>query len=387
MSIGKMCRISIGPALLALVLASATAAKAEPQDTETSASQQREAVEKALEDYILGTSFSDPERIRAAFSPTALLLLERENEPLWEVPVAEYAQWFEGREPGQATGRVGEIMDIDIDGEIATAKVEILMPQRGRRYVDLFLLKRFDDRWLIISKTADSAASNRTGERVLLVVSDAPFHGNSRLPAGVSFEEAFRSYEVFRREGYTVDIVSPGGGPVPLAYVETSDAEHRSYVYNSDFMSKLENTFAPADVDPSRYRAIQFIGGSNAMYGVTDNAEIQAIAMAIHDDHGGVISAVCHGTAGLMALKTRSGSPFIKGRKITGFPQEYERPGAPYLAQFPFMMNAAARERGAEFSFGPRGESYVVADDRLITGQNPASSEALAEAVVKRLKG
>jgi Putative intracellular protease/amidase len=250
----------------------------------------------------------------------------------------------------------------------------------------MFLLKRFDDRWLIISKTADSAESNRSGKRVLLVVSDAPFHGTSQYPAGVSFEEAFRSYKVFRREGYTVDILSPGGGPVPLAYIDMSNSEHRSYIYDSDFLSKLEHTLAPAEVDPSRYRAIQFIGGSNAMYRVAENAEIQAIAMAIHDDHGGVISAVCHGTAGLMALKTASGEPFIKGRKITGFPREHEKAGAPYLAHFPFMIDAAAGQRGAEFSFRPRGTSYVVADDRLITGQNPESSEALAEAVVKRLR-
>jgi putative intracellular protease/amidase len=260
------------------------------------------------------------------------------------------------------------------------------MPNREVRFVDLFLMKRIEGDWKIISKTADSAPSNRTGERVLLIVSDARHHGDTDIPAGISFEEAFTAYDVFEREGYTVDFVSPNGGPVPLTYIQMSDPEHMDHIYDTDFMAKLKDTKAPDEVDPGDYRAVQFIGGSNAMYGVPENEAIQAIAMTIYEEQGGVISAVCHGTAGVTALKTKDGRYLVDGKRLTGFPEDYEKKDAAYFDAFPFLIGETVKKRGGAFSFAPKRLPHVIEDGRLITGQNPASSEALAEAVVDRLR-
>ena len=346
----------------------------------------RAMIEETLNDYIIGTSFSEPGRIREAFNPEAVLLLDREDQPIWQVPVETYAAWFERRERGEPTGRIGNILQIDVDGDIATAKAEILVPAREIRYVDLFLLKRLDDGWQIISKTADSAPSEKTGQRVLFIVSAARYHGDTDIPAGVSFSETYKAYQVFEDAGYTVDIVSPEGGPVPLAYINMSDPAQMSYIYDTDFMEKLGHTKSPQEIEPSEYEAVQYIGGANAMYGVHDNAALQAITMAIYEGSGGVISAVCHGTAGITQLRESDGDFLVAGKNVTGYPEAYEKIDADYFKAFPFLMQETIEERGGSFSYGPPNRSHVVTDGRLVTGQNHMSSKDVSEEVIRLLR-
>ncbi|NQY65904.1 MAG: nuclear transport factor 2 family protein [Alteromonadaceae bacterium] len=184
-----------------------------------------EQIEEVLMNYINGTSYSHTAQIEKAFHPQANLLLEKKDTPFWRVPIKEYISWFSDKKPGEFTGRIGEILSIDVDGRVASAKVEIFFPKRKIRYVDMFLLKNISGQWQIISKTAARTEAINHGKRILFIVSNAHFHGKSNKAAGVSFSEIIKAHQAFKLAGYTVDFVSPKGGAIPLSYINTSDPD------------------------------------------------------------------------------------------------------------------------------------------------------------------
>ena len=126
-------------------------------------------------------------------------------------------------------GRVTNIISIDQFEGIASAKLEVLIPNFGKRFIDLLLLKKLENGWKIISKTAGSEVSERTTNKVLLIVSNATRQGQSGLAAGNSFSEVVLAYDGYQKAGYRVDIVSPLGGQVPLSYINPADSLQLKY--------------------------------------------------------------------------------------------------------------------------------------------------------------
>lgn len=340
-------------------------------------------ITQTLNNYIEGTSYNNAAKIKQAFAEDATLILNRQEQEHWLVSPAEYASWFKGKD--KHNGRVGEILSIDVEGDIATAKVEILLPEKTTRYVDTFLLKKLSGVWKVVSKAATKASSDRNGERILFIVSNAEFHGNSQLPTGVSFSEIVKAYHTFQQAGYTVDFVSPKGGAIPLAYINTSEPIHKQYLYNPDFMYAIKHTKLPSQIDPARYVAVHYVGGGNAMYGVADNKAIQGIAMTIYEDQNGIISSVCHGTAGIVNLKTKHGDYLVSGKRISGYPEAYENQSKEYFKQFPFLIQQTVETRGGEFLYSPRNTPHVEVDGRIVTGQNHLSSSLVAEKMIALL--
>jgi len=342
-------------------------------------------IRQTLTNYIQGTSYNRATQIEKAFHPETNLLLEKKDNPLWRVPVKQYISWFESGEVGKFTGRIGEIISIDIAGNVATAKAEIIFPAKKLRYTDFFLLKKLNDNWQIISKTASSGPSVNHGNRILFIVSNAHFHGELDKAAGASFSEIVNAYHTFKQAGYTVDFVSPEGGAIPLAYINTSNELDKKYLYNSDFMYALEHTRSPQQITPEHYKAVHYIGGSSAMYGVADNKAIQAISMEIYEKHSGIISSVCHGTAGIAHLKTSDGKYLVAGKRISGYPDAYENQSAAYFQQFPFKIQQTIEQRAGMFKYGARNTAHVEVDGRIITGQNYLSSALVAEEIIELL--
>jgi len=340
-------------------------------------------VRQTLTNYIQGTSYNRATQIEKAFHPETNLLLEKKDNPLWRVPVKQYISWFESGEVGKFTGRIGEIISIDISGNVATAKAEIIFPAKKLRYTDYFLLKKLDNNWQIISKTASSEPAINHGNRILFIVSNAHFHGELNKAAGASFSEIVNAYHTFKQAGYTVDFVSPEGGAIPLAYINTSNKLDKKYLYNADFMYALEHTRSPQQVTAKHYKAVHYIGGSSAMYGVADNKAIQAISMEIYEKHNGIISSVCHGTAGIAHLKTNDGKYLVAGKRISGYPDAYENQSAAYFQQFPFKIQQTIEHRAGIFKYGARNTAHVEVDGRIITGQNYLSSALVAEKIIE----
>lgn len=344
------------------------------------------AIQQVLHNYIEGTSYNNRPQIAKAFHPDADLLLDKEGQPFNKVPVADYLSWFKPASQGKFNGRIGEILQIDVSGNLATAKVEILIPRQQASFIDVFLLKQVDNQWQIITKAATKQASSQNGVRVLFILSNAHFHGNSKLPAGASFPEIVHAYQTFKQAGYTVDFMSPEGGAVPLAYIDTSNELYKAHLYNSDLMFGLKHTKQAAQLKAQDYRAVHYIGGSNAMYGVADNADIARLVMDIYEQHQGIISAVCHGTAGIVHLKTKDGKYLVDGKRISGYPEDFENKSAAYFQQFPFLIKQTILDRNGSFHVGKQSEAHIEVDGRIITGQNYLSSALVAEAIIKQLK-
>lgn len=344
------------------------------------------SIQQVLRDYIDGTSYNHRQQIARAFHPDADLLLERDAKPISKVPVAEYLTWYKPENQGKFNGRVGEILQIDVNDKLAQAKVEIILPAKKTRFIDMLLLKKIDGQWQIISKAASQQVSQQNAQRILFIVSNAHFHGKSKLPAGASFSEIVNAYHTFKQAGYTVEFVSPEGGAVPLAYIDTSDSLHKQYLYDGEFMFALKNTKKPSHLQAKDFRAVHYIGGSSAMYGVADNTGIAQLVMDIYEKHNGIISSVCHGTAGIVHLKTKDGKYLVEGKRISGYPEDFEKQTAEYFKQFPFLIKRTVLERQGSFHFGKPDEVHVEVDGRVITGQNWQSSEPVAKEIIKQLQ-
>lgn len=248
------------------------------------------------------------------------------------------------------------------------------------------MLKKLGGHWQIISKTATRFPAPTHGRQVLLAVSNVDTMPGTRLSAGNSFAELIHAYSAFRDAGYGVQFVSPEGGAVPLAYIDTSNPEHKTGVYDGDFMWALANTRRPEDVNAADYAALMYIGGSAAMFGVADHPGLKALAVRIYEQQGGIVSAVCHGSAGLADLTLSDGTALVSGKRVTGYPDAFEGKDAAYYKTFPFSIEQRLLARRGLFRHGVRNTSHVEIDGRLITGMNWQSTRDVVAAIIRRLE-
>jgi putative intracellular protease/amidase len=341
------------------------------------------AVKKCIQNYLDGTSYNNPDSIEKAFYSEANLFLSHKDKDLWIVPISEYTTWFKNDKQGQFNGRVGRIISIDLYNNIASAKAEILIPGKKMEFIDLFLLKKIQGEWKIISKSASSLSSNKSGQQILFIVSNAHYYGKSTIATGNSFAEIVNAYNTFKISGYTVDFVSPEGGSIPLAYINTSDSLQKQYLFDSDFMYAIKNTKKPEEIDSKNYKAVYYVGGGSAMYNVPENKQIQTIALKVYEENKGIISSVCHGTAGIVNLKTNDGKYLVAGKKISGYPESFEKQDGEYFKYFPFLIQKTIEERGGTFKFSKGNISHVETDGRIVTGQNFQSSSDVALKIIQ----
>ena len=236
-----------------------------------------------------------------------------------------------------------------------------------------------------IAKADLQQPAGNSQDRILFILASSKVHGNSTIPASISFGEVVHAWDVFQAAGYAVDFVSPKGGDLPIleAYV---GEEVEARLQDERIMDGLRNTLTPTQIDASRYQAVYYVGGSNAMYGVAENPVLQDIAMQVYERNGGVVSAVCHGTAGIVNLTLANGEHLVSGKRISGYPEEDEDQGAAYFKQFPFLIRKTVESRGGLFSAINSYDPYIAVDGRVVTGQNYASAKPVAEAVVEVLR-
>ncbi len=237
-------------------------------------------------------------------------------------------------------------------------------------------------------KEADMSAT-RSGGKILVVMTNHSRYPSRTDKTGLWLTELTHFYDVARAAGWQMDFVSPAGGEVPLDERSLKglymDDAARAHLADPAFMARLKNTLAPDAVNPANYRAIYFTGGHGTMWDFPDNKSLKTISEQIYRQ-GGIVSAVCHGVAGLLPLKDETGKPLIAGRKVTGFSAAEEFLSG-IKSQVPFMLQDELVNRGASYEKALLPfTSYVVVDDRIITGQNPQSSEEIGEAVVNRLR-
>ncbi|MDO1502356.1 type 1 glutamine amidotransferase domain-containing protein [Winogradskyella maritima] len=236
--------------------------------------------------------------------------------------------------------------------------------------------------------SAQVSSERESKGNILFIMSNAKTYGNSDIETGTSFAEIVHAYDVFVKYNYKVDFLTPNGGSIHLGhYYKAKDPLQYRYYNDSDFMAHLNSTLTPSEVNPSQYKAVYYVGGGSAMYQVPENKAIQKISTTIYEQQNGVISAVCHGTAGLVNLKLSDGSYIVEGKQVNGFPDAFERKEKAYYKEFPFSIEQKIIAHGGDFKYSKKGwDSFTIAHDRLITGQDPTASAEVAELVVAKLE-
>ena len=120
---------------------------------------EEDLIRHSIHNYFNGTSFNHISQIEAAFYPDATLYLETGEGVLKRFSVEEYVNLFRKNTPGKFNGRYNKILSIEIEGNLAQVKAEILMPARKRRYIDVFIFRKMEEGlWQIVSKAANSSA-------------------------------------------------------------------------------------------------------------------------------------------------------------------------------------------------------------------------------------
>mgnify|MGYP001031229117 CR=1 FL=1 len=224
--------------------------------------------------------------------------------------------------------------------------------------------------------------------KILVVMTNHSAYPTRTDHTGLWLTELTHFYDIAQAAGYDMDFVSPQGGAVPLDERSLKliylDKSAKAHLADPSFMQRLKTTLAPNAIDPSRYKAIYYTGGHGTMWDFPNNEGLKKISEQIYQQ-GGVVSAVCHGVGGLLPLQDKNGKALIAGRSVTGF-ANIEETLSGIKSQVPFSLQDSLVQRGAHYkrAFVPFS-SYVIVDDRIISGQNPQSSKEIAEAVVKRL--
>lgn len=241
----------------------------------------------------------------------------------------------------------------------------------------------------ILLGTAHAQASNLFGgskmnkdskKTVLMVVTSADRLLNGR-ETGAWLEELAVPYELLTNAGFNVAVASPKGGAIPL---DPHSLDASSKAKWTTAQEILKNSSPLAGVRAEEYVAIFLPGGHGTMIDFPNDAELKRI---LHDfsKEDKVIAAVCHGPAGLVGAKGANGSPLVSGKRITAFTDAEEKAISLEKA-VPFLLETKLREEGAEFVTGNNWASHVEVDGKLVTGQNPASSAGVAQAIIELLQ-
>lgn len=219
-------------------------------------------------------------------------------------------------------------------------------------------------------------------QRILIATTSHSTKGSTGQPTGAYLSEVAHPYDVFVRAGFSVDLASVRGGEIPLDGVEDADEASRAFLKARG--GELKRSIAAQDVDASRYDAIFFAGGHGAMWDLPDNGDFAKVARIIYE-RGGAVAAVCHGPAALVNIELSDGSYLVAGKRVSAFTNEEEEQ-VKLSSVVPFLLADKLTERGAQHEGTAPWQKHVVVSERLVTGQNPASSAGVAEAVVELLR-
>lgn len=224
-------------------------------------------------------------------------------------------------------------------------------------------------------------------KKVLIVLTSHSKLGNTSEKTGFWIEEFASPYYLLKDNGIDITLASPKGGQPPIDPKSASpDFETPSTIrYNNDkeTQKKLANTLKLENIHHTDYDAIFYPGGHGPLWDLAnDKTSIKLIEDFYNNNKP--VSAVCHAPAIFKDTKNSDNSPLVQNKKITGF-SNTEEEAVQLTTIVPFLVEDMLKENGAIYQKGDDWIPYAVEDGLLITGQNPASSELVAQLLLKRL--
>ena len=223
---------------------------------------------------------------------------------------------------------------------------------------------------------------------VLMVLTSHEQLGDTGKKTGFWLEEFAAPFYALKDAGASVTLASPKGGQPPLDpksdLPENQTEMTRRFRSDPAAQAQLAATKRLAEVSAEDFDAVFYPGGHGPMWDLPDNhASVALIETFVKADKP--VGAVCHAPVALVNVRGRDGEYLVKGKRVTGFSNSEEE-AVGLTAVVPFLLEDRLKERGGIYSNGPDWAPYVQVDGKLVTGQNPASSEVGAKELLKLLR-
>lgn len=224
--------------------------------------------------------------------------------------------------------------------------------------------------------------------KVLFVVTSHDKLGNTGHKTGFWVEEFAAPYYAFKDAGFEIDVATPKGGAAPIdPNSEVSDAQTAAterYFKDEEVQKIIANTRKLDQVKAGDYAAVFYPGGHGPLWDLANDVHSQQIILDFYHAEKPV-GAVCHAPGVFKNVKFDNGDAFVKGKNVTGF-SNTEEAAVNLTDVVPFLVESELKSQGANYSKTSDWGVHVVEDGLLITGQNPASSEGVAEKMIALLK-
>ncbi|TDQ25657.1 type 1 glutamine amidotransferase domain-containing protein [Tenacibaculum caenipelagi] len=223
-------------------------------------------------------------------------------------------------------------------------------------------------------------------KKVIFVLTSHEELGDTGEKTGFWIEEFAAPYYFLKDKGVEVVLASPKGGQPPID-PKSNEPDFQTPAtlrFNEDkeLQTILANTTKLSDVKEADYDAIFYPGGHGPLWDLAENKDSIALIESFYSNNKPV-GAVCHAPIVLKDAKLK-GESLVKGKKVTGF-SNTEEDAVQLTSIVPFLVEDELKNKGGIYSKAEDWQEYVIEDGNLITGQNPASSELVAEKLLAKL--
>lgn len=221
-------------------------------------------------------------------------------------------------------------------------------------------------------------------KKVLIVVTSTAEVKSTGKKTGLWIEEFATPYYLFTAQGIQVIVASPDGGQAPIdpksTQLDYTTETVKKFFSDPAALEKLAHTISLSKIDPNDYDAVYYPGGTGPVWDLPENSYSIHLIESFYND-GKPTALVCHAPAALKHVKDSNGDLLIKGKKIAGYSNSEEAAGQSG-DMVPFSLETMLKDQGADYVKGEDWHSFMVFEGNLITGQNPASSSAVAQKII-----
>lgn len=224
--------------------------------------------------------------------------------------------------------------------------------------------------------------------KILMVLTSHDELGDTGKKTGFWLEEFAAPYYVLKDAGAEITLASPKGGQPPLdpsSDTEDAQTDATDRFKNDEAAQKaLSETHVLSGIDDTEYDAVFYPGGHGPLWDLAEDKDSIALLQAF-DRSDRPIGAVCHAPAIFKNTKGEDGTPLVSGKTVTGFTNSEEE-AVGLTDVVPFLVEDMLKANGADYQKGDDWASFVTVDGKLVTGQNPGSSEEAARKLLDLLR-